>query len=178
MIIRLNQEFRQELTLWQEFFQTWNGLSFFCMPMWVPILDFQVSSDAAGSLGYGAFFNAQWFCGACSMKQKSILITYKELFPIVVDAALWGSEWVSQQVEFLCNNESVVSVLKSGSSWDQHLMGFLHHLSLLAICHSFVCIVSSVRGKVNPVGDSLSHFQFEHFCCLTPQADLTLCVIP
>ena len=112
------------------------------------------------------------------MKKKSILITYKELFPIVVDAALWGSEWVSQQVEFLCNNESVVSVLKSGSSWDQHLMGLLHHLSLLAICHSFVCIVSSVRGKVNPVADSLSHFQFEHFRCLAPQADLTLCVIP
>ena len=43
----------------------------------------------------------------------------------------------------------------------------------------FICvIVSSVRGKVNPVGDSHSHFQFERFRCLTPQADLTLCVTP
>ena len=51
--IRLNQEFRRDL------FQTWDGPSFFCMPMWAPIPEFQVSSDAAGSLGYGAIFNTQ-----------------------------------------------------------------------------------------------------------------------
>ena len=51
--IRLNQEFRRDL------FQTWDGPSFFCMPMWAPIPEFQVSSDAAGSLGYGAIFNNQ-----------------------------------------------------------------------------------------------------------------------
>ena len=43
--IRLNQEFRQDLTWWRELFQTWDGLSFFCMPTWAPLLDFQVSSD-------------------------------------------------------------------------------------------------------------------------------------
>ena len=48
--IRLNQEFQQEL------FQTWDGLSFFCMPTWAPLPDFHVLSDAAGSLGYGAIF--------------------------------------------------------------------------------------------------------------------------
>ena len=116
MIIRLNQEFRQELTLWQEFFQTWNGLSFFCMPMWVPVLDFQVSSDAAGSLGYGVIFNAQWFCGACSMKQKSILITYKELFPIVVDAALWVLSG------FLSRSSSCATM----SQWSLYLSLALH----------------------------------------------------
>ena len=36
-------------------------------------------------------------------------------------------------------------------------MGLLHHLTLLAIRHSFVFTLSSVRGKVNPVADSLSH---------------------
>ena len=55
--IRLNQEFRRDLTWWWELFQTWDGLSFFCMPVCAPLPDFQVSSDAAGTLGYGA-------CGA------------------------------------------------------------------------------------------------------------------
>ena len=34
--IRLNQEFRLDLTWWRELFQTWDGLSFFCMPTWPP----------------------------------------------------------------------------------------------------------------------------------------------
>ena len=38
--IRLNQEFRQDLTWWRELFQTWDGLRFFCMPMWAPVLAF------------------------------------------------------------------------------------------------------------------------------------------
>ena len=133
--IRLNQEFRRDLTWWRELFQTWDGLSFFCMPTWAPVPDFQVSSDAAGSLGYGAIFNTKWFCGAWSMEQRSLSIAYKELFPIVVAAPLWGSQWVSRRVEFLCDNESVVAVLKSGTSRDHHLMGLLRHLSLLAIRH-------------------------------------------
>ena len=56
--IRLNQEFRRDLTWWRELFQTWDGLCFFCMPTWAPLPDFQVSSDAAGSLGYGAIFKS------------------------------------------------------------------------------------------------------------------------
>ena len=145
--------------------------------MWAPIVDFQVSSDAAGSLGYGAIFNTKWFCGAWSMKQHSLSIAYK-LFPIVVAAALWGSQWVSRWVEFPCDNESVVAVLKSGTSRDHHLMGLLRHLSLLAIRHSFKLTASSVRGLANPVADSLSRFQFQRFRRLAPQADLTPSVIP
>ena len=108
------------------------------------------------------------------MEQRSLSIADKELFPIVVAATLWGSQWVSRRVEFICDNESVVAVLKSGSSRDQHLMGLLRHLSLLAIRHSFMLTTSSVRGMAN----SLSRFQFQHFCCLAPQADPTPCVIP
>ena len=95
------------------------------------------------------------------MEQQSLSITYKKLFPIVVAAALWGSQWVSRRVEFLCDNESVVAVLKSGTSRDHHLMGLLHHLSLLAICHSFMFTASSVRGLANPLADSLSRWHLK-----------------
>ena len=104
--IRLNQEFRRDLTWWRELFQTWDGLCFFCMPTWVPLPDFQVSSDTAGSLGYGAIFKSQRFYGAWPTAQSSLSIVYKELFPIVVAAYLWGPQWVSWRVEFLCDNES------------------------------------------------------------------------
>lgn len=176
--IRLNQEFRRDLTWWRELFQTWDGLSFFCMPTWAPLPDFQVSSDAAGSLGYGAIFKSHWFSGAWSVAQSSLSIAYKELFPIVVAAYLWGPQWVSRRVEFLCDNESVVAVLKSGTSRDKSLMVLLRYLTMLAIRHSFSFTASSVQGKANPVADALSRFQFQRFRRLEPHADPTPSQIP
>ena len=117
-----------------------------------PLPDFQVSSDAAGSLGYGAIFNSQWFCGARSVIQSPLSIVYKELFPIIIAASPWGPQWVSRRVEFLCDNESVVA----GTSRDQYLMVLPSYLSMLAIRHSFAFTASSVRGKANPVADALS----------------------
>ena len=148
------------------------------MPTWAPLPDFQVSSDAAGSLGYGAIFKSQWISGAWSAEQSQLSIAYKELFPIVVAAYLWGPQWVSRQVEFLCDNESVVAVLKSGTSRDKSLMMLLHYLPMLAIRHSFSFTASSVPGKDNPVADALSRFQFQRFRCLVPHADATPSPIP
>ena len=100
--IRLNQEFHRDLTWWRELFQSWDGLSFFFMPAWAPLPDLQVSSDAAGSLGFGAIFNIQWFLGEWAVSQQPLSLAYKELFPIVVAAHLWGSQWSTRRVEFLC----------------------------------------------------------------------------
>ena len=96
--IRLNQEFHLDLTWWRELFHRWDGLSFFLIPEWAPLPDFQVSSDAAGTLGYGAIFQHQWFCGPWSACQQPLSIAYKELFPIVVAAHLWGPQWSSRRV--------------------------------------------------------------------------------
>ena len=80
--IRLNLEFRLDFTWWCELFHRWDGLSFFLMPEWAPIPDFQVSSDAAGTLG----------CGARSVVSitATLLIANRELFPIVMAAYLWS----------------------------------------------------------------------------------------
>ena len=135
--IRLNQEFHLDLTWWLDRFHRWDGLSFFLMPDWAPLPNFQVSSDATGTLGYGAIFHHQWFCGSWSASQLPLSIAYKELFPIVVAAYLWGHQWSSRQVKFLCDNESVVAVLSSGTSRDPKLMVLMHFLALLVVCHSF-----------------------------------------
>jgi len=177
-LIRLNQEFHRDLTWWRELFQSWDGLSFFLMPAWAPLPDFQVSSDAAGSLGFGAIFNNQWFYGGWAVSQQPRSMAYKELFPIVVAAHLWGSQWSMQRVEFLCDNESVVAVLSSGTSRDADLMVLLRYLALLAVRHSFSFKASSVRGKANLVADSLSRFQLLRFRHLAPHAAETPTPIP
>ena len=121
---------------------------------------------------------SQWFFGAWSASQQPLSIAYKELFPIVVAAYLWGPGWASRQVEFLCDNESVVAVLSSGTSRDPDFMVLLRYLALLAVRHSFSFTATSIRGKANPVADALSRFQFQRFRHLAPQAEQSPMTVP
>ena len=121
---------------------------------------------------------SHWFCGCLVSSVKVIVNRVQELFPIVVAASMWGSQWVSRRVEFLCNNESVVAILKSGTLREQSLMSLLRYLSMLAIRHSFSFTASSVRRKANPIADALSRFQLQRFICLAPHADLAPTQIP
>ena len=55
--------------------------------------DVEVTSDAAGSLGFKAYYNNEWFSGAWVPSQADHSITYKELFPVVVASHVLGSQW-------------------------------------------------------------------------------------
>ena len=176
--ICLSQEFFLDLAWWQEFFQSWNGCSFFQYPQWAPLPNFEVSSDASGALGYGAVFQGHWFSGAWLPTQVSQSIQYKELFPIVVAAYHWGPQWASKWVNFLSDNRSVVDILWSGTSRAPTTMSLVRYLSLLAARHSFSFTASPVRGKSNPIADSLSRFQFQRFRRLAPHANSLATQIP
>jgi hypothetical protein len=176
--IRLNRGFHVDLAWWLEVFKSWKGVSFLLLPRWAPLPDFQISSDASGTLGYGAIFMSHWFSGSWSDTQIHLSIAYKELFPIVIAASLWGHLWVSRRVEFRSDNTSVVEVLRAGTSRDQHMMVLLRYLLLMAARHSFTFTASHVPGKLNPIADSLSRFQFQRFRQLAPQADPVATAIP
>ena len=86
-------EFRKDLAWWVEFFGQRNGISFFLFPTFEPLPDFSVSSDASGAIGYGGFMDNEWFNGRWSTLQLPLSIAYKELFPVVLAAHVWGPGW-------------------------------------------------------------------------------------
>ena len=45
---------------WLRFSSEWNGVAFFLEPDWTPAHEFQLFTDAAGNLGYGAYWNCHW----------------------------------------------------------------------------------------------------------------------
>ena len=98
--IRINREFRQDLLWWQRFLSSWHGVGFWLYPGMSPLADIEVTSDAAGSLGFGAYSRGQWFYGPWSPTQAQQSIAYKELFPVVIAAHLWGSHWSRKHVLF------------------------------------------------------------------------------
>ena len=61
--IKLNSSFRKDIAMWLVFLEQWNGTNVFLdiAPTNSPKLEF--STDASGSLGYGAFFNNFCFQG-------------------------------------------------------------------------------------------------------------------
>jgi len=88
----------------------------------------------------------------------------------VVAAYIWGPHWALWHIKVLCDKESAVAVLSSGTSRDPVLTFLLRYLALLAVCHSFSFTATSVR-KSNQIVDALSHFQFQQFRHLAPHAE-------
>ena len=82
--IRLNTPCQLDLEWWNEFLPLGNGISFFDLPEWEPVQDFELANDASGSLGFGAYNNGEWFSSAWLPSQQHLSIAYKELYPILI----------------------------------------------------------------------------------------------
>ena len=100
--IRLNEQFWGDLEWWWVFLKDWNGVSMlYSSTLEHP--EVSLWSDALGSWGCGAVWNDRWF--QLSWQEvpefEKAPIAAKELFPIVLAAALWGKEWGGLIV--LCN---------------------------------------------------------------------------
>ena len=107
-----------------------------------------------------------------------LTIAYKELFPIVLTASLWGHQWSAKPVEFCSDNTAVVEVFRSDTSRDANLMVLLSHLSLLAARHSSVFTARHVDRKSNAIADAISRFEFQRFHQLVPHASPTGTPLP
>ena len=75
-----------------------------------------MSSDAAGSIGFGAYLKGFWFAGSWAPSQQQQSIAYKELFPVVIAAHVWGHMWCKRHVLFHSDNEVVVHILNTRTS--------------------------------------------------------------
>ena len=176
--IRLNKEFHLDLRWWHQFLSQWHGVSFWLFPGLSPEADVEVSSDAAGSLGYGAFLKDCWFAGPWAPSQQQQSIAYKELFPVVIAAHVWGHHWCRKHVLFRSDNDAVVHILNSRTSKVPCLMRLLHSLLFAAACHCFSFSAQHIPGIANQTADALSRFRWQEFRQLAPHARLQPTPIP
>ena len=176
--IRLGREFHKDLDMWALFLSSWNGVNLF-LPPYSPSTDFiPLFTDAAGSIGYGAYLHPLWFNGKWLPQHQlapnqDISIAWQELFPIYLACALWGSLWGNKHVRFSCDNLAVVSILNTKSSKTPRIMDLLHPITFLSLQHNFTLTAVHVAGLQNGTTDSLSRFQMERFRELAPGASPT-----
>lgn len=169
--IRLNKEFRLDLQWWLCFLVDWNGVKFWHFPGLCPVPDIEVTSDAAGAVGYGAFFGKQWFNGVWQQSQEDLSIAYKELFPIVIAAHIWGSLWHKRNVLFRSDNEAVVFILNARTSKVSGIMKLVRSLLMCAARSNFCFKAQHLPGVENEIADALSRFNWQDFRRLAPEAN-------
>ena len=96
--------------------------------------------------------------------QMPFSIAYKELFPIVIAARIWGGLWGQRSVCFRCDNLAVVTILNSRTSKDSLLiMHLLRNLLMSAAYFGFTFCAQHVPGMENKIADALSGFKWQSF---------------
>ena len=143
-----------------------------------PAPDLEVTSDASGSLGFGAYCGGEWFSGSWITSQAPQSIAYKEFFPVVIAAHLCGPHWAIGHILFRSDNEAVVSILNTRTPKIPHLMCLLCHLLVSAACFDFFFSSQHVPGIHDSVVDGLSRFHWQEFRRLAPEAQLLPVSIP
>ena len=97
-------------------------------------------------------------------------IATKELFPIVLVAALWSPKWRGKQVLFRTNNEAVVAALASYSARDPPLVHFLRCLFFIEAHFDFKHKVVHIPWEENGIADALLRNDMSIFSSLLSQA--------
>ena len=155
-----------DLIWWDVLLCDWNGVSFF--PQLTPSV--HVFSDASGSFGCGAFDpSGAWFSVHWPQHWMEVNIATEELVPLVVAAALWGTQWEDSHVLFHVDNTTVVASVQRLNARDHSLGQFLRCLHFLAARFDFTFTSTHTPGIQNAAADALSWGDFSLFRSLFPQ---------
>ena len=167
--IRLNAGFRSDIAWWSTFVSGWNGVSFLPPPSLLP--ETVYTTDASGSWGCGAWHLNSWFHIQWDQRSQGWSIAAKELVPIIMGLAAWGSFWRGCRVLCRCDNQVVVASLRSRSSKDKQVMHLLR--SLLFIEAHYQCYIHSdyISTVENHLADDLSRGNVFSFLCKVSKAD-------
>ena len=168
--VRLNAAARADIVWWHLFAEEWNGISI----LWdssTLLPEFTVFSDASGSWGCGALWGFQWFHFKWPDQFRPFSIAIKELIPVVVAAAVFGSKWKGHLIQFSVDNIAVVHILNTTYSKDAHLMHLIRILVFLAAHFDFWFVAKHIEGRVNSLADDLSRNHLLHFFSQVPQAE-------
>lgn len=174
--VRLSSEIKGDLKVWASFLRDFN-LERIWSSAPQPNGLLQLFTDAAGSTGFGAFFQGAWCVAAwppewrnCGYTSNLLLL---ELFPIIVAVELWAGSLANRVIVFWCDNLGVVQAINNQRCCSPPALRLLRHLVLRCLLFNISFTARHVPGVDNQVADALSRFDFVRFRALCPGASAT-----
>ena len=174
-MVYLDVHCREDLHMWHKFIRKWNGISLFYDTHFTASTEMQLFTDSS-LVGFGGIFQNQWFCSEWppqlpSIKDGDLSMAFRELYPIVAAAIIWGKSWTSKRILFLSDNLSTVFIIQHGRSRCLPIMKLMRTLTWTAVTNNFHFNAKHVPGKLNTVADNLSRLSFQKFRESAPRAD-------
>ena len=173
--VHLNIHCQQDLQMWHKFLKGWNGVSLFYDSCFTNSYDMELFTDAS-LIGFGAFFRNHWFSSewpAClpSIQEGDLSMAFRELYPIVAAAVIWGKYWTSKRILFISDNEATVYIIRKMRSKCLPIMKLMRTLTWTAAVNNFHFSSKHLSGRLNTVADHLSRLALSKFRECAPNAD-------
>ena len=174
-MVYLDQHCQQDLHMWHKFLTGWNGVSLFYDSSFTNAYDMELFTDAS-LIGFGAFFQNQWFCSEWpasipSVQDDDLLMAFRELYPIVAAAVVSGKHWTSKRIMFVSDNEATVYIIQKMRSKCLPIMKLMRTLTWIAAVNNFHFSSRHLFDRFNTVADNLSRLLLQKFRESVPQAD-------
>ena len=127
-------------------------------------------------VGFGAYFQNQWFSiewPVClpSIHEGDLSMAFRELYPIVAAAVVWGKDWTSKRIMFISDNEATVYIIRKMRSKCLPIMKLMRTVTWTATMNNFHFSAKHLAGKLNRVADHLWRLALQKFRECAPQAD-------
>lgn len=177
--VRLNKEFRADLAWWNTFLIEWNGVALMRM-LGLEKPQVLLTTDASGNWGCGGYTlpGKHWFFWQWDDRIRSESIAVKELFPILMAAAMYGRHWSGSNILCRCDNQAVVTVLQSRYAKDHRMMHLLRLLFFFEARYHFHTTAQHIPGMHNTLADSISRNKHALFLSQCPDMQHNPVVIP
>ena len=172
----IDAEARADILWWHSFLQQWNGVQFIPAPP-ISSQEILLASDAS-KIGIGAVFGSAWFSTPLPPHISQLHINILELFAVFAAIRTWGQHWENQHLLFLCDNNCVVHVAKTGSCKDKIMMRILRAMFYFTVRRNIRITFQHIPGIDNLQSDLLSRLQVQRFRQLSPSADAHPSVVP
>ncbi len=166
--IKLNGDVKQDLVVWKNFLEKFNGKTIISKDVWCNNFKFHVFSDASG-FAYAAFLNERWFQGNFPDSWKNVCIAIKEFIPVYLAMKIWFMEVDNTRILFHVDNISVVYILNNQTSNVRTIMFMLRDLVLVAMDRNIQFEATHISGAKNLTADFLSRLQIKEARKHSPQ---------
>jgi hypothetical protein len=160
--LKLNSLAKADIVWWLECVDIWNKKSVFLDDLWSTSHDLDFYTDAS-AFGIGGVYRDLCFARQFDAEHSRRSVAWRELYAVVEACRLWGVLLTGRRIMLQCDNESVVSIVNTGTSKCVLIMDLVRQLFHLAVHYNFDIKLVHIPGVDNVAADMLSRGHLDLF---------------